>query len=61
MNEEIENQEESFPIITTFSELSIGEVFDFLGESYTKLSSLRAHNNIRKFDWMFPGETEINV
>lgn len=59
MNEEKEIPQE--PLATTFEEISIGSIFNFLDEPYTKVSNLRAYNMLRKFDWLFPGSTEINI
>lgn len=58
MNEEYDISSEE--MCYTFGELSIGEIFDFMDEPYRKISSIRAVNLVRDFEWLFKSDTEIN-
>lgn len=57
MSEESSTAEE---MCYTFGELNTGEIFDFMGEPYKKISSIRAINLVRNFEWLFKSDTEIN-
>lgn len=58
MNEDDETKE--YLLTTTFSDLNIGEVFDFLSEGWTKTTLLRATRISDGLDWIFPQSTEVN-
>ncbi len=63
MNTKIENDEpedSDYAIASTFGELDINQYFSYLSEKYKKISTLRATNLDRNFDWMFPIDTEVN-
>lgn len=59
MSEE-NDTEDSFLLATSFGDLDVGEIFDYLSETYRKISSVRAINVSRNFEWFFKSDTEIN-